>query len=650
MERYRNLFSPIKICNLEIRNRIVLSPMGIGIYNDDETVADKYIDFIKARTDEIGFIIVTGCRVSCRYGKIKFFGCYSDSQIPSLKKLAETAHANGAKIFLQILALGGTDFEEPFVPSINIPAFYENWTGETKPRELDNSQIKEVIQDFISGAKRAQMAGFDGVELFGSEEGLISEFITPHFNRREDEYGGSFNNMLRFPSEIIRGIKEECGLNFPVGFKYNAFYDIEDGISLESGVEIAKKMIEAGVDYIHEWSFSSLNKPMSLFKYTPMPNLYQQRNSTIPISTNLKASLNDTPVIAVCGILKPDEADSIISEKKADLVAIGRGYIAEEMWAAKSKSGKMIRPCIRCHVCHHEIAILGNQIVCSVNPNVFGYNDIVKVSEDKVKRVLVIGGGPAGITAAVTASKRDHLVTLYEKENMLGGKLVQGSIPEFKQEFKDLLDYLRQEINRSNVNVILGIEVNEDILKSEKPDVVVIAIGAESFVPEVLKTKNPNVMTAVQALNASDSFKGLNIIVAGGGDVGCETALVLRLKRNEVTIIEPLEELMKNDDIKHNTVVLEKMLKENGVKVFLNSEILGISGDEVKIKNLSNSETSKLNYDLIINATGFIEPVGLVERFKSYATRNFSAVGDCVKYSGRLRGAINKAYEIGKQI
>lgn len=493
------------------------------------------------------------------------------------------------------------------------------------------------------------MAGFDGVELFGSEEGLISEFITPYFNRRTDEYGGSFENMMRFPSEIIKGIKKVCGNDFPAGFKFNAFYDIEDGINFAYGVKIAKKVVEAGADYIHEWSFASLDKPMSLFKYPPLPNLYQSRNSTIPISQNLKVHLNETPVLAVCGILKPDEADKIIVEKKADMVAVGRGFIAEEKWAYKSKRDQRLRPCIRCHVCHHEVAILGKEIVCSINPNVFGYDEIKKVDKTMAKRVLVIGGGPSGMISAITSSKRGYFVTLYEKEDILGGKLVQGSIPDFKYEFRDLLNYLRDEINESNVKVNLNSEVTEDLLKREQPDFLIIAIGAIPIIPEVFKVNNSNVVTAVQALNNLEDFKNLNIIIVGGGDVGCETALCLKLKGNKVTIIEQYDELMKSDDIKHNTVVLEKMLKEKEISVLINAEVIEKTDNVIKVKNLSNNSVNEINFDIIVLAAGFTEPKDTIEKFKSLYEDAY-IIGDCAKYSGRLRSAINDGYLVAKKL
>ena len=469
---FPNLFKSINIGKLEVRNRIVLAPMGTGSYNPDETVTDEYVDFIRARTKDTGLIITSGARASAKYGKLKSLGCYSNTQIPGLQKLTSAAHKNGAKIFAQILVLGGADISEPFVPSAGLPEFSSEWMGEVKPIELDTGQIKEIIDDFGKSARIAQEADFDGVELGCAENFILSDFMCPHFNKRTDEYGGNFENRMRFPVEVIRSIKQKCGIDFPVGVKYNAFYDIEDGINMELGARIAKKLQDFDAAYIHEWSFAKLDKPMSMFKYPPMPNLYQPRNSTIPLSSNLKTVIKSIPVIAACGILKPDEADKIIGSNQADMVAVGRAFIAENLWASKSKDSARIRPCIRCHVCHHEVAVLGKSIVCSVNPDVlekYGnfYENSCELAK-KVKKVAVVGAGPGGIIAALTASRRGHQVTLFEKEDYIGGKLIPGSSPDFKYEFKDLLEYLRQEVYESKIKVLTGIEVTVGDLKDKQ--------------------------------------------------------------------------------------------------------------------------------------------------------------------------------------
>jgi len=580
---YINLLSPIEIGKLQLENRIVLAPMGIGTWNTyDETVEDDYITFLENRARGTGLIITTGCRVSSKYGKLRFFGCYSDNQIKGLSKLTKAVHNKGSKIFLQILALGGFDTEEPYVPSIDVPEYSTEWKFKAKPKELKTYEIKEIRDDFAQAARRAKEANFDGVELWASEDGLISTFMTPYFNHRKDEYGGSFYNMMRFPVEIIKEIKKICGEDFPIGFKFNAFYDLPDGIDFNLGVKIAKKVLSAGAAYVHTFTYAKSDKPMSLFKYPPLPNLYQKRNSTIDVSKNLKNNIPDKVIIAASGILKPDEADEIISKEYADMVAIGRAFIADGEWSFKTIKSQYIRPCIRCHVCHHEVATLGNLVVCSVNPDVLGVEKVDKII-GKPKDIKIIGAGPAGIMAAITAAKRGHKITLYEKNNDIGGMLVPGSRPDFKHEFQDFLSYLREEINNANIRLIKNFEVTTDYIYENKPDILVLAIGGVPIIPDIKGIQNARRITAEDALIKGNQFNGESIIIVGGGDVGCETALHLCKKDNKVTIIEKLDKLMEDDEIKYNTVVLEKMLKDAGVKILTSANIIEVKEDNLTV-------------------------------------------------------------------
>jgi len=642
---FKNLFSPIRLGSIEVKNRIVLAPMGIGSYNDDETITDDYVSFIGGRAKETGLVITTGTRVSSKYGKYKLNGAYNDSFITGLSKLAKAAKSSGAKIFLQIMTLGREDPFDPYVPSLNIPIYQEQWEGDKKPKELENSQIKEIIEKFVHAARRAKEAGFDDVEIFGSEDALISSFICLCLNKREDEYGGSFENMMRFPIDIIHGIGKVCGKDFPVGFKFNAIHDIDDGIDLDLGVKIAKRISQEQVAYIHEFSFKSFDFPLSTFKYPPMPNLYQPRNTTIAISEKIKSNVSGTPVIAVGGILKPDEADKIIADKKADLVAVGRAFIAENLWAYNAGRGKRIRPCIRCHVCHNEVAMHEKLVVCSINPDVLAKDEIKKT--ESPKEVMVVGGGPGGITAAITASRRGHNVNLYEKDSYIGGKLIPGSVPDFKYEFLDLLNFFRDEIEESDVKIITNKEVTSEFIKRNQPDVLVVAVGAEPITPNVDGADSDNVVFATYALDNADSYKSKRIVIIGGGDVGCETALLLKRKGNEVTIVEMLDELMKEEEIKHNTIILEKMLIDEGVEIYTNSTTTEITTSNIKIKN-SKDSIIEIPADIVVVSVGFhSQPENVKDLLAS--CKNSYALGDCME-PGRLKQAISDGYRIGKMI
>ncbi len=641
----KNLFEPLKTGSLYLKNRITLSPMGIGSYNSDETITEEYIDFIKARAKGTALVITTGTRVTEKYGKYRVNGCYSDKFIPGLRKLSSAAQSKGAKIFLQIMALGPADPEEPFVPSLDIDDYADFNTRKIKPKQLSGDQVEELVHEFITAAVRAKEAGFDGVELFGSEDGLISSFICPHFNKRDDIYGGNLENRLRFPVEIISGIKKECGDGFPVGFKFNAIYNIDNGIDFSHGIEIAKRIKEAGACYIHCWSFESFEKPMSTYRYPPMPNLYQPRNSLVEISRKYKNGLKDIAVMTVGGILKAKEADSIIKNGDADIVAVGRGFIAENLWAFKAQHSITQRPCIRCHVCHNEVAFKGNIIACSVNPDVLSRQKIKKAKINK--RITIVGGGPAGMSAAITAATRGHDVTIIEKEQSLGGKLIAGSAPEFKYEFKDLLNYLKAETINCGVNILLGCNAAGTFVMENMPDAIILAIGALPKFPAIPGLNKRTVYTAVSALNNHEIFAGQNVTVIGGGDVGCETALFLKNHGcREVAIVEIMENLML-ESIEHNSIILKQMLSAAGVIIYLHTEVTSIEKDRLFLKNIKGG-IAEIKNDFVIIATGYYIPENEINGLRSCNIMTYT-IGDCVK-PANLREAISDGYNVGLKV
>ncbi len=654
---YKNLFKPIRLGSVEVRNRIAFTSIGIDSYNDEGTVTDENISFVKARSVDTGMIITTVSMATFKYGQVKFIGSYDDYFIPSLARFAEAGHYGGAKIILQISAMGGPNtladdvFREiiPYVPSADISMYREEWTGKNTPTELKTEQIEEIIEDFIQAARRAKEAGFDGVELFAAEDFLLSSFITPHLNRRKDKYGGSLENMLRMPVEIIRGIKKTCGEGFIIGFKYNAYYEFPegDGIDLDLGARIGKRIAEEGISYLHAYSYAKHDRPFSIFKYSIMPSQYQPRNTTIPVSEKLKADIDDVPIMAVGGILKPDEADRIIGEGRADIVSIGRAFIADHLWAYRAKRGQRFRPCIRCFVCLDE-ATKSRIIGCSVNPDVLVEKSKELKPAEKPGNVVVAGAGPAGITAALVASKRGHHVALYEKEDTFGGKLKLSVASGIKYEYGDLLEYYKEELSESDVEFNLNTEVTEDLVKSLEPDILIAAIGADEKIPSIPVIKSNNILTISDAITGSKKIKNKKITVIGGSDTGCETALVLAKSGNTVTIVEQEEKLMWDNDIEYLTMVLERMLVEEGVRFLLNYRINRIENGMVFAENLLNKNTFEIRSDLIVNAAGFEIPSKKIDVLRA-ACKNTFVIGDCHK-PAKIFQAVSRAYEVAGKI
>jgi 2,4-dienoyl-CoA reductase-like NADH-dependent reductase (Old Yellow Enzyme family)/thioredoxin reductase len=614
----KNLFKPIKLGKLEVRNRVVFAPIGIGAYNDDETVNENYFPFITERAKETGLIITQGTRPSLK-GGVKLIGCYDDRFIPSLKKFAGSAHKNGAKIFLQLVVVGGNDPLGGYAPSVvDIPLYRDQWGrgGANRPKELRNHQIKELVEEFAQAARRAQEAGFDGVEVHGAYGYLISAFICPATNRRTDEYGGSFENRLRFPVEIIRRIKSVCGDDFPIGFKFNSHQEIEpEGIDEELGVKNAQRIASEGVVYLHEVTMGEDVMYMQLAKYPSMPTMYQPRNTTVSLAENLKKHIDGVPIIAAGGITKPEEADEIIGENKADMVAVGRALLADPHWTYKAMKGERITPCIKCLVCHNEVVKKGNFAGCTVNPYLVRELEEPLVKAERSLKVMVAGGGPAGVTAAVTASKRGHDVCLYEAQREIGGQLIPGSAPLFKYEFQDLLKYFRDELDDSNVRVEIGKEVTAREVKDEAPDVLIIATGGYSIIPDIPGIDMEHVLPATRCLKEPEFVKGNRVVVIGGGDVGCETAVFLKRRKKEVTIVEKLPTLMEKEDMKYHTLVMEEMLEEEGIVSYTSSEVTDIKEGTLKIKT-GDGKTIDLPADTVVVAIGIEKDPAYVENLK----------------------------------
>ncbi|MDD5659727.1 MAG: FAD-dependent oxidoreductase [Actinomycetota bacterium] len=649
--KLNNLFSPINLGKLELKNRIVFAPIGIGAYNDDETVNSTYFPFIQERAKETALIITQGTRPSLKYGGVKIIGTYDDKFIPSLSKFAESAHRNGAKIFIQSVIIGGNDPLGGYAPSVlDLPLYKDKWGrgNMNLPKELKIHEIKEIIEEFAQGARRSREAGFDGIEIHGAYGYLISEFICPATNIRTDEYGGSFENRMRFPIEIIKRIKEVCGDDFPIGFKFNAYQDIKpEGIDEELGVKIAQRIAKEGVVYLHEVSMGEDVMLMALSKYPSMPTMYQPGNTTVLLAQNLKKHIKSIPVVAAGGISKPDEAEEIIRSGKADMVAVGRALLADPHWSYKAKKQMRIIPCIKCLVCHNEVVKRSKVAVCSVNPFLCKETEIPLVKTKKPKKIVVIGAGPAGITAAITASKRGHTVILYEKQKEIGGQLLLASKPDFKYEFDNLVNYFKEDLFDSKVKLMLNQEAFPEVVRKESPDVLIFAAGAEPIIPDVKGINNTNVISAVDFLRNGKELKNNNVIVVGGGEVGCEIALLVKRKGNSVTIVEALNELMLLEEIKYHTMVLERMLKQEDVKIYTNSKVAEISDDFVEITD-SASKTIRLPLDFVIFSVGFKIPKQKINIFKDLC-KEFYAIGDSKK-PDRIREAVYEGSRIGRLI
>ena len=648
--RLEKLFSPIEIGGLTIKNRIVMAPMGANFENIDGSVSEILINYFEARArGGAGFIISPFTMVS-KEQRAATLGIFSDRFIPGLNRLCNRVKPLGARFLLQIAHPGGKVMKEltgntPVAPSsIHSPIYFE------KPRELSADEIERLIEEFIKGAIRAKEAEFDGVEVHGAHTYLIGQFISPHTNKRDDEYGGSFERRMKFPSQIVKGVKEACGENFIVGFKFSAHEQLEGGVNATLAQKIARHMEKQGVHYIHAATTSSIPGLLDVESdYPSDPSIYSPPGVLVKLAAHIKTTVS-IPVIATGGITDPEYAEKILEDGQADLVAIGRGLIADPEWPLKAQRGAQIKYCIKCNICHKR---LWNKksLKCTVNPAVGEEKRFEVKKAYSVKRVVIIGAGPAGMEAALMAEQRGHEVILYEEKDQVGGKLLLGAIPPFKPEIGKLLEYYQKSIDKSAVEVRLGQKiVSTKEINEENPEVIIVAVGAELAALKMPGIKEDKVISVLQLYEQEKHDIGKEVVIIGAGLVGCETSWYLALQGKSVTLIDILsrEELL-SDEHPTNRLTLLRNMEQEGVTLLDRTNAKKIVQEGVIANKIDGSE-ELLKADKVILATGFKPITKLKDALlKDLSDAKMFWIGDC-KEPGRLYNAIHEGYNTAWQI
>jgi 2,4-dienoyl-CoA reductase-like NADH-dependent reductase (Old Yellow Enzyme family) len=484
---FKHLLSPVKIGSLTIRNRIVFPPIDLQLHDPAKAVDPRCVKFLSSlvRDNGVGLVISEFTAVADGDFWMPASRLDSDEFIPEFARLAEAVKSHGARFFMQLALLGGrapkgrciapSAIESPLYPGV--------------PEELSREEIKNLVQKWIEAALRAKQAGFDGVEVHGGHSYLIGEFMSPHANRRDDEYGYDFNGRMRFPTEIVRGIKDACGKEFPVGFKFSAYEALEDGIKGSLAIDMARRLEKTGVDYLH---VSSSTYMLGGTKYPDVPPIYVPEGPLVEFAARIRKGVT-VPVITVAGIVSPEFAERIVIEEKADLVALGRAMFADTEWASKVSRGKAVdvRPCIRCNFCHKKMIIdRAGSVECAVNPGLLR-GGVTRATKER--KVVVVGAGPAGLEAALQASERGHNVSLYEKETDIGGNLRIGAIPPFKKSQEDLLEHYRRRLMKSRVQFFPEQELSAKQIVEKEGDAVVIAVGSTAHMPDIPGIDQPGI-------------------------------------------------------------------------------------------------------------------------------------------------------------
>jgi 2,4-dienoyl-CoA reductase (NADPH2) len=516
---------PIKINQLEIKNRIYMPAMHLGMA-DNFHITDQLVDFYAERAKGgAGMITVGYATIDELSGNTQSIGAHSDDFLPGLTRLAEAINQNGAGSAVQLNHSGRYNHsfflngKQPVAPS----AIASRLTRET-PKALEVEEIQEIINRFAQAAERVKKAGFHAVEVLSGTGYLISEFLSPLTNQREDEYGGSLENRMRFGLQIMSSIRETVGSDFPLIVRMNGNDFMPGGQGRLELKEYAKALSESGnVNALcinvgwHEARVPQIVTavPRGVFGY---------------LSRGIKEQVT-IPVIASHRINDPQTAREMIGDGMCDMVAMGRSLIADPYLPEKIQSGREdeIIHCIACaQGCFDNLFKL-KSVECLCNPRA-GHEKETQISRtDKPQKVMVIGGGAAGMSAALAACERGHQVTLYEQSDRLGGQLYLAAAPPGRAEFAELAKDLTKQVIISNVQTVFHTEVDEALLDREKPDEVILATGAEPITPPIPGIENPHVVQAWDVLQ-DKVYTGKNVVVIGGGAVGVETAMFLAEK------------------------------------------------------------------------------------------------------------------------
>lgn len=603
----RMLFTPIKLGTLEIKNRIVMAPMVTGQASPDGNVTDPQIAWYEARArGGAGLIIVEMTAVAKRGCAAALLGIWDDDAVPGFRKLTDAVHANGAKIFLQLSHAGRqtesafTGGELPVAPSAISCPLGEPLTKEI-PRKLSIEEIEEIVEQFGQAAGRSRAAGFDGVEVHGAHGYLIAAFMSAYSNKRHDAYGGDLEGRMQFPLEIINRIRREVGEDFPITFRYSGNEYVPDGRTIEESRRIAPMLQDAGVDCLH----ISAGLYESFWSEIPIHGTREGVNADDAAAVKKAVKI---PVIAVGRIKSPAVAEDILVQGKADFVALGRQLICDPEWPLKVAAGKYedIRPCIGCiQGCINRGIVQGLPVACVFNTTSGMETKSELRQAETPKKVLVVGGGPGGLEAARVAALRGHQVMLYEKSDDLGGRFHLACVPPFKQEFASAIKWFCIQIKKLGVQVELNKEVTPELVSQISPDVVVVATGAVSCMPDIPGIDNPKVVLAEDIL-AGRTNLGNRVVIVGGGGIGTEVADFMAQRRKDVTIIEMLPEIGVPTGIPLLVAqILIPRLEGYGVKIRTNTAVKEITDDGVVVIENGLEETIQ-GIDQVVVAAGAV--------------------------------------------
>lgn len=683
---YNKLFTPGKIGNVEIKNRIVMAPMcmGFGQYNGCAT--EKMMDYYEERAKGgVGLIFTEITRVNDITGASSFgqLGMSHDYQIPALREMANRIHKHGCKIMVELhhpgrqnlgLMIGTVPISvagdkimgelytkimtgavippgrklqaKDIVPRVVAPSKCErSKMSNSVNKALSHKGVKKLICQFVEAAVRVKKSGCDGVELHAAHGYLIQQFLSPNTNKRTDEYGGSLENRMRFLLEIIDGIRKNCGKDFPIVVRlsvdemYDRIGKKGKGYNLEEGLKMAKILSDKGIDAIDVSSAA-----YDTFNYWLEPTTFDCGWRRY-LAEEVKKVV-DIPVIAANLIRSPKQAELQLEDGIQDFVSLGRPLIADPHWVNKVQSGNedLVKRCICCLFCFEsmmENAYKYDNGHCSVNPFVGRENTQLKMNGNG-RKVVIIGAGCAGLTCAELLARRGFDVTVLEKEQSVGGQLNLAKMPPHKEKMNWVCTDLLSNLSKLDVKIEYGVTANKEIIDTYKPDIVINATGGNAIAPKPYMKDNS--CTVTEILNGTVKLEGKKVAVIGSGMTGLETSELLISQGNKITIVEMADKIAQGAWFQHVDDAMPK-LEEAGTVFMPGHKLLSVNESSITLERLSDNTNVEVPVDFVVLSLGVRPDSALYDELSKSTDYTVYNVGDSVKI-GRIANATESAFEV----
>lgn len=631
------LLSPITINRLEIRNRVFMPSMLTNFATKSGDVTERLIHYYAERAKGgVGVINVEGTAVEARgTAFIRGISAADDSKIKGLSRLAKAIKAHGARASLQLIHAGRCVNPAISGHATQLISYVPRFCNHVDSVVLDREDIEEIIAAHANVARRVMEAGFDMLELHGAHGYLLSQFVSPLTNQRDDEYGGSLENRLRAPLAIIRAVRAVVGPDFPISYRFNAEDGLPGGMTTEESLKMVQPFMDAGVDVLHVSAGIGETKHL----ISP-PSCFAEGWLADTAAKVKNATGGRVPVISVGRYVHPDLADAVIREGKADMVAFGRALIADPELINKFARGQSsaMRLCLACNegCTGHTGKLL--DITCAINPRVGFEGKYPQGVRAAVQRkVAVVGAGPAGMQAAITAAERGHAVTLFERAACVGGLLIPASRPPFKNAIADVIDVLRRELETAGVTIRCNTAATADLLRTEGFEDIIVSTGSEPVMP-AFAARMGNAVTAEKVLTG-ETVPGKRVLIVGGGLIGCETADFLGERGHEVTVLEMLPDVAQDMEWRARHTLMPR-LAAHCVSFLTETQVVETMEDGgIRVRDKYGDERMLSPFDTTVISVGYHPVSGLAKELDACGIR-CRQVGDCVK-PGKILDAMH---------